>query len=89
MVRRISNLATLDLLCCVPHGSLAIEATNRHTRAGMLGISEWFQDLPFDLADASVAEVAPSLKVRQVLTVDSDLDVYRDKVGKVLASVLR
>ena len=42
----------------------------------MLGISEWFQDLPFDLADASVAEVAPSLKVRQVLTVDSDLDVY-------------
>ena len=89
MVRRINNLAALDLLCCVLRGSLATELTNRHTRAAMLSINERFQDLPFDLADASAAEVAPSLKVRQVLTIDFNFDVYRDKVGKVSANVLR
>ena len=59
------------------------------TLAQVLLISERFHDLPFDLADASVAEAAARLGLRYVLTIDSDFDVYRDAKGKALRHVLR
>ena len=57
--------------------------------ADMLGISERFQDLPFDLDDASVAEAAARLKIRQTLTLDSDFDLCLDKAGKPLVELSR
>ena len=57
--------------------------------AQVLRISERFHDLPFDLADASVAETAARLGLRHVLTIDSDFDVYRDAQGRSLRHVLR
>jgi predicted nucleic acid-binding protein len=55
----------------------------------VLAISERFRDLPFDLADASVAEAASRLRIRHVLTLDADFDIYRDKAGRALVNVLR
>ncbi len=55
----------------------------------MLLISERFADLPFDLADVSIAEAAARLKVRHVLSIDADFDVYRDRAGKPLLNLLR
>jgi predicted nucleic acid-binding protein len=55
----------------------------------VLRISERFKDLPFDLADAAVAELAARLGLRHVLTIDSAFDVYRDARGKALRHVLR
>ena len=59
-----------------------------NTLAEVLSISELFQDLPFDLADASVAEAAARLKIRSVLTIASDFDVHREKAGKPMVIVL-
>ena len=47
------------------------------------------KDLPFDLADASVAETAARLELHHVLTIDSDFDVYRNAKGHALRQVLR
>ncbi len=55
----------------------------------MLLISERFASLPFDLADASIAEAAQRLKLRHVLSLEADFDVYRDKAGKPLTNLLR
>jgi uncharacterized protein len=88
LARRISNAAALDFLRWAMRGGIAIDAPDGNTLAEVLSISERFQDLPFDLADASVAEAAARLKVRSVLTIDSDFDVYRDKAGKPLVNVL-
>lgn len=89
LARRIGNLAALDFLRWALRGGLAIDAPDGNTLAEVLSISERFQGLPFDLADASVAEAAARLKVRFVLTIDSDFEVYRDKAGKPLVNVLR
>ena len=70
-------------------GGVEIDAPAGTALAGILTVSERFQDLPFDLADASVAEAAARLRIRQVLSIDSDFDVYRDKAGKPLVNVLR
>jgi predicted nucleic acid-binding protein len=59
------------------------------TLAQVILISERFSDLPFDLADASVAEAASRHQIHHVLTIDSDFDVYCDRQGKALRHVLR
>jgi uncharacterized protein len=93
LARRVGNPAALDFLRWAQRGGIKLDAPGAdsvdETLAHVLLISERFQDLPFDLADASVAEAAARLKVRYVLTIDSDFDVYRDAKGKVLRHVLR
>lgn len=88
LARRVSNAAALDFLRWIERGGLALDVpAPAATLQEVLRISVRFADLPFDLADASVAEAAGRLKIRHVLTIDSDLDVYRDRQGRALTRV--
>ena len=93
LARRLGNEAALDFLRWGQRGGFTLYAPTPDampdTFAQVLLISERFRDLPFDLADASVAEAAARNNVRHVLTIDSDFDVYRDAKGKALRHVLR
>ena len=89
LARRIGNAAALDFLRWAQRGAIAFDLPGAGSLADVLSISERFSDLPFDLADASVAEAAARLRIRHVLTIDADFDVYRDKAGKPLVNVLR
>lgn len=89
LARRVANAAALDFLRWALRGGVEIDTPAGTALADVLTISERFKELPFDLADASVAEAAARLRIRQVLTIDSDFDVYRDKAGKPLVNVLR
>lgn len=89
LARRIHNGAALDLLRWVQRGAVTIDRPADGSVAEVLAISQRFADLPFDLADASVAEAAQRLRIRQVLSIDADFDVYRDKAGKPLRNLLR
>jgi predicted nucleic acid-binding protein len=88
LARRVSNAAALDFLRWIERGGLALDVpAPAATLQEVLRISVRFADLPFDLADASVAEAAGRLKIRHVLTIDSDFDVYRDRQGRALTRV--
>ena len=88
LARRVSNAAALDFLRWVERGGLTLDGpAPAATLQEVLRISVRFADLPFDLADASVAEAAGRLKIRHVLTIDSDFDVYRDRQGRALTRV--
>ena len=50
----------------------------------MAALMEKYQDIPMDLADASLVVVAESLPLHQVFTVDSDFYIYRLSNGSVL-----
>jgi len=89
LARRIHNEAALDFLRWVQRGGLALDRAVDGSLTEVLRISERFASLPFDLADASVAEAAARLKIRHVLSIDADFDVYRDRAGRVLANLLR
>ena len=89
LARRLHNDAALDFLRWVDRGALLVDVPESSTLAEVLAISERFADLPFDLADASVAEAAARLGIDRVLTIDADLDVYRERSGKRLTNVLR
>ncbi len=93
LARRVGNVAALDFLRWGQRGGFKLDAPDGDSLdaalAQVLLISERFKDLPFDLADASVAETAARLGLDHVLTIDSDFDVYRNAKGHVLRQVLR
>lgn len=89
LARRIHNDCALDFLRWAQRGGIALEGAVEGTITEVLRISERFASLPFDLADASIAEAAARLKVRHVLSIDADFDVYRDRAGRPLVNLLR
>ena len=89
LARRIGNPAALDFLRWAQRGAIGFDQSDVGSLGEVLAISERFRDLPFDLADASVAEAAARLRIRHVLSIDADFDVYRDRAGKALLNVLR
>ena len=88
LARRIANDCALDFLRWAQRGGIALETAMPGSLTEVLRISERFADLPFDLADASISEAATRLRIRHVLTIDADLDVYRDTGGKPLVNLL-
>jgi uncharacterized protein len=89
LARRIHNDCALDFLRWAQRGGIALEAAVEGSVTEVLRISERFASLPFDLADASIAETAARLKLRHVLSIDADFDVYRDRAGRPLVNLLR
>ena len=59
LARRLNNLAALDFLRWVERGALRIDQPEAMSLTDVLAISERLADLPFNLADASIAEAAP------------------------------
>ena len=89
LARRIHNDAALDFLRWVQRGGLTLERAVDGSLTEVLRISERFASLPFDLADASIAEAAARLKIRHLLSIDADFEVYRDRAGRLLTNLLR
>lgn len=88
LARRVANDCALDFLRWARRGGIAFEPAAAGSLVEVLRISERFASLPFDLADASIAETASRLKLRHVLSIDADFDVYRDRAGRPLVNLL-
>ena len=89
LARRIHNDAALDFLRWCQRGGLTLDRAVEGSLTEVLRISERFASLPFDLADASIAEAAQRLKIKHLLSIDADFDVYRDRTGKPLVNLLQ
>lgn len=88
LARRVHNEAALDFLRWVQRGAVEVTGAEATTLDEVLAISERFADLPFDLADASIAEAAARLKITFVVSIDADFDIYRDRRGRHLVNLL-
>ncbi len=86
--RRVHAEAALDVLRWSLRGGITVDGAPQDALVSILAISERFADLPFDLADASIAEAAERMRIRRILSIDSDFDVYRDRSGRALQNVL-
>lgn len=89
LTRRLHNEAALEFLRWIQRGALDVDRAEATTLAHVLAVSERFADLPFDLADASVAEAAARLQIGAIVSLVADFDVYRDASGKPLVDLLR
>jgi uncharacterized protein len=89
LARRIGNAAALDFLNWVQRGGMEMDQPQAESLGEVLHICQRFADLPLDLADASIAEAAARLRIRDILSIDSDFHVYRDRQGRALNHLLR
>ena len=89
LARRIHNQAALDFLRWAQRGGIGLDSPGDLSLADVLAISERFASLPFDLADASIAEASARLRIAHILSIDADFDVYRDRAGAPLVNLLR
>lgn len=86
---RLGNDCALDFLRWAQRGDIVISAAADGSLTEILRLSERFARLPFDLAEASIAEASARLKLRHLLSIDADFDVYRDRAGWPLVNLLR
>jgi uncharacterized protein len=87
--KRIGDDAANDFLTWIEHGGIALDSPAPASFHDVLEISRRYKNVPFDFADASIAELAARLGLTDVLTIDSDFDVYRDARGRPLRNALR
>jgi predicted nucleic acid-binding protein len=85
---RVGKQAELDFLEWMERGGVAAVAQDAGALPRVRALIAKYRDLPFDLADASVAVLAESAGVTQILSVDRDFAVYRDARGKPLRNLL-
>ncbi|QSE98020.1 type II toxin-antitoxin system VapC family toxin [Fulvivirga lutea] len=82
-----SHKAQLNLLEWIDRGGLQMfELGQNHVRR-LIALTNKFNDVPMDLADASLIVAAEQLKIKQVASIDSDFYIYRDIRNEYLTNV--
>jgi len=87
--KRVSGAAELDFLAWIERGGVTLDVPGPASFHDVLAIARRYRDVPFDFAEASVAELAARHGIVDVLTIDRYFDIYRGGRGKPLRNVLR
>ena len=67
----------IDFLTWIQLGGVNIEAIENENIGRIIELSMKYSDLPLDLADASLVVLSEKLKIKEIITIDSDYYVYR------------
>ncbi len=54
----------------------------------IIELTRKYSDIPMDLADSSLVVLSESLKINEIITIDSDYYIYRTKSKKMLKNIL-
>lgn len=67
----------IDFLTWIQLSGVNIEAIKNEDIGRIIELSMKYSDLPMDLADASLVVLSEKLKIKEIITIDSDYYVYR------------
>lgn len=70
-------LGQKQLWAFIQREALILHSVSVPERKRIYELMEQYQDVPMDLADASLVAVAETLSIRRIFTLDSDFYVYR------------
>jgi predicted nucleic acid-binding protein len=74
---RNSIQAQLNLLEWIRRGGIEIFSIDKNDIERMIVLTKKYSDLPIDLADCSLIITAEKLSINEIISIDSDYDVYR------------
>ena len=77
------------LLEWIERGGIEIHPITRAEVSRIRALIQQYDDLPMDLADASLVVVSELTGIEQILSVDRDFYVYRRSDGRVIDNVFR
>lgn len=81
--------AQLDFLDWVERGAIQVQDIAQSELLSIRQMMEKYGNLPMDLADASLLYLANTQDIRQIISIDSDFDVYRTLKKQQLTNLLR
>jgi predicted nucleic acid-binding protein len=85
---RNSIQAQLNLLEWIRRGGIEIVQIEKNDVERMITLTKKYSDLPMDLADCSLIIVAEKLSINEIISIDSDYDVYRTLKREPLINLL-
>lgn len=82
------NNAQVSMLEWIKRGGMAMYGIEGQDIQRMIDLTRKYNDLPMDLADASLVVAAETLGIREILTIDTDFYVYRTIDKEMIKNVL-
>ena len=79
--------AQIGLLKWMRRGALQLFDLNNTQLHRLIELTEKFNDVPMDLADASLIVAAESLGIKEIASIDSDFYIYRDIRNQYLTNI--
>ena len=69
--------AQIDFLTWVNLGGVIVEDISDEGLSRIIELSKKYSDVPMDLADASLVVLSERLRIKEIISIDSDYYVYR------------
>lgn len=82
-----STKVQIAFLEWIRRGGLHIVELNESHLERIINLSEKFQDVPMDLADASLIAASEEKRLKEIASIDSDFYIYRDLRNQYLTNV--
>lgn len=79
----------IDFLKWVELGALTLYEISQNDIAHIRAMMEKYSDIPMDLADASLMYIADRQSIKNIISIDSDFDIYRTIKKLHLNNLLR
>jgi len=79
--------AQIDFLKWVKLGGIRIEDIKSTDIERIIQLSEKYSDIPMDLADASLVIISERLKIKEIITIDSDYCIYRTTQKEMIRNI--
>ena len=77
----------IDFLKWVKLGGIRIEDIKSTEIERIILLSEKYSDIPMDLADASLVIISERLKIKEIITIDSDYCIYRTTQKEMIKNI--
>ncbi len=78
----------IDLFKWIRLGGLIIEEVRFQDIDRIIALSEKYSDIPMDVADASLVVLSEKLKIKEIITIDSDYYIYRTIEKEMIKNIL-
>jgi len=78
----------LDFMKWINVGGLEVYELKTYHFERLIQLTSKYADVPMDLADATLIILSEELKIREILTIDSDFYVYRNIRNEYLTNIL-
>ena len=79
--------AQLDLLRWCNFGGISIFQLLKQHLPSIIVLTEKYADIPMDFADASLIMASEELHINEIISIDSDFDVYRTLKKKYVRNI--
>lgn len=81
-----STKVQVNFLKWIDRGGLEIINVGRHDLNRLISLCEIYDDVPMDLADASLMVVAEVREIKEIASIDSDFYIYRNVRNQYLTN---